>query len=194
MNQVLEEVLQENCCPKTCQKGQKFLPLSDDIGYFCQTCLGDKSSTRDLLFEKEKYNIRAINWGSYRTWKSYCVNWWARGTCVFFSWQILWFLLQKIGKLLDFFFLVWIQKHLVCFWEKNANFFDITKLKRKRKTLMPITISHTCNRRKITWWVFHNNQMWMEKTKIILSFNCLRLQFNTAFYVPSTSKNSEFWP
>jgi hypothetical protein len=53
MNQVLEEVLQENCCPKTCQKGQKFRPLSDDIGHFCQTCLGHKSSTRDLLFEKK---------------------------------------------------------------------------------------------------------------------------------------------
>jgi len=37
---------------------------------------------------------------------------------------------------------VQIQKHLLSFWEKFAKFFDITKLKRKRKTLMPITISH----------------------------------------------------
>jgi len=168
MNQVLEGVLQENCCPKTCPKGQKFPPLSDDIGHFCQTCLGHKSSRRDLLLKRNIYSVLFCQLVG-------------KGHTRFFSWCILRFLLHKIGKLLDFFFVVWIQKHLLSFWEKFAKFFDITKLKRKRKTLMPITISHTSNGRKITWWVFHNNQMWMEKTKIILSCNCLRLQFQTAF-------------
>jgi hypothetical protein len=49
---------------------------------------------------------------------------------------------KKLGTFRFFFFLVSIPKHLLSFWEKFAKFFDITKLKIKRKTLMLITISH----------------------------------------------------
>jgi len=103
MNQVLEEVLQENCCPKSCQKGQKFPPLSDDIGHFCQTGLGHKSSRRDLLFEK-KYITSMQSTGVHIELVSPILSMGGQGAHMYFFLTTFVVSSTKIGKLLDFLF------------------------------------------------------------------------------------------